>query len=222
MTSSGARYKMNNWFLLPGMGATSAMYNALRHYLDFQINFLNWPTYEGEITYAEIAQRIIGENRIENGDIIEGSSLGGIVSLEIAKIIQPKAVILIGSATDSREIQSLVAALSKFAELTPLSFIQFVAGKHPSLISKMFAEADTAFIRAMCSHLRDWPGGELYAKNAYRLHGENDHVIPCPSGSSLTVLRGAGHLLAITHAKETASFIKNVKEEILRSEENKM
>ena len=63
------------------MGASSAMYNALRHKLDFEVSFINWPPYGGEKTYVEVAQRVVKENNVENGDVIGGSSLGGIVAL---------------------------------------------------------------------------------------------------------------------------------------------
>jgi surfactin synthase thioesterase subunit len=86
---------MNEWFILPGMGATAAMYDSLRREMSFSVSFVNWPAYSGESTYKEIAQRIINENSIHTGDVIGGSSLGGMVALEIAQLIQPKAVILI-------------------------------------------------------------------------------------------------------------------------------
>ena len=64
------------WFLLPGMGATDAMYNGLKHRLGFKVNFLNWPEYHGEKTYADVARRVIKENDIGADDVVGGSSLG--------------------------------------------------------------------------------------------------------------------------------------------------
>jgi hypothetical protein len=34
---------MTKWFLLPGMGATSAMYDLVRRDLRFEVSFINWP-----------------------------------------------------------------------------------------------------------------------------------------------------------------------------------
>lgn len=80
------------------------MYNALRHKLDIEINFINWPAYKGERTYAEIARRVADDNKIENGDLIGGSSLGGMVALAINQIIKPRAIVLLGSAVSASEI----------------------------------------------------------------------------------------------------------------------
>jgi hypothetical protein len=65
------------------MGATSAMYNGLRHKLPFKVDFVNWPVYHGEKSYAEVAQRVIDENEITAQDIVGGSSLGGMVACRI-------------------------------------------------------------------------------------------------------------------------------------------
>lgn len=86
------------------MGATAAMFNALRHRIDFEINFIDWPVYSGEKTYAEVARRVVDENSIENDDIIGGSSLGGMVALEIGRVIHPKAIVLLGSAVNVSEV----------------------------------------------------------------------------------------------------------------------
>ena len=205
---------MNKWFLLPGMGATAAMYNALRHKLDFEINFINWPRYCGEKSYAEIAERVIKEYKIENGDILGGSSLGGMIALEMGQIIQPKGIILIGSAVSPSEVQGLITKISQMAVIVPISIIQMLAGKQKGLVSKMFADSDTDFIRAVCSYLRSWTGYRGPMEIVYRLHGKQDHVIPCPPFGA-NVVDNAGHLISMTHASETAAFLAGVRAQIV-------
>jgi pimeloyl-ACP methyl ester carboxylesterase len=200
---------MTKWFILPGMGATSAMYDSLRPEIEFAVNFLDWPEYKGETTYVEVAKRLIDENDISDGDIIGGSSLGGMVALEIAQILRPKTTVLLGSAINKFEVQSALSILSPLASVTPISFIQVLVGKHKSLVSKMFSNCDPGFIRAMCLHLPSWPGYSGPNENIFRLHGLKDHVIPCPANGA-EIIDGAGHLLAMTHPKETGQFLINV------------
>jgi hypothetical protein len=200
---------MTKWFLLPGMGATSAMYDSLRPEIDFEINFLDWPEYKGETTYFEVAERLIDECDISDGDIIGGSSLGGMVALEIAQILRPKTTVLLGSAINKQEVQRALSILSPLASVTPISFIQVLVGKHNSLVSKMFSNCDPGFIRAMCLHLPSWPGYSGPKENIRRLHGRKDHVIPCPAAGA-EIIDGAGHLLAMTHHREAGKFLTNV------------
>ena len=201
---------MTEWYLLPGMGASSAMYNALKHRLSFNVNFVDWPEYRGEKRYSEVATRLITENGIADGDVIGGSSLGGMISLEIAKRIKPLAIILLGSAMYPSEVQGFLRLLSSIAEVTPASLLQLATGKNRNLVNSMFTTADFKFIRAMCLYLAEWPGYPGPTDNVYRLHGRNDNVIPCPS-TGTDVIENAGHLLAMTHVQETAKFLENVK-----------
>lgn len=96
---------------------------------------------------------------------------------------------------------------SPLVTITPIALVQVLAGKQKNLVSTMFADADAEFIRAMCSYLHLWPGYSGRMNNTYRLHGKKDQVIPCPS-AGVTVIEDAGHLLAMTHADETAVFLQ--------------
>ncbi|MFC1735541.1 alpha/beta fold hydrolase [Candidatus Hydrogenedentota bacterium] len=201
---------MAKWFILPGMGATSSMYDLLRSEVNFEVNFIDWPEYHGETSYAEVAGRVIEEHQISYGDIVGGSSLGGMVALEVAKIIRPEAVVLLGSAVNRHEIQGILSVLSPIAVVTPVSFIQTLVGKRNNLIAQMFSESDPEFIRAMCLHLPSWLGYSGPLESIFRLHGRRDHVIPCPDAGS-EVIESAGHLLAITHPKESGAFLENAR-----------
>lgn len=191
------------------MGASSDMYNSLKKELDFNVDFLNWPKYQNEISYKEVAERIIAENNICETDIIGGSSLGGMIALEIAEIMNSKAVILMGSAMSKAEINKMLSIFSSVASITPISFIQTLSGKNEHIISQMFSDSDSHFIRAMCKYISLWPGYKGNFDKVYRIHGQKDHIITCPK-SGCEAIKNAGHLLAITHAKECASFIEKV------------
>lgn len=201
---------MSNWYLLPGMGASSAMFSALKRRLSFPVNFLDWPLYAGDRTYADLAARIIREHGIKDGDVVGGSSLGGMVSLEMMKQIKPRAAILLGSAMHPAEVQKLLTMLTPLAEVTPISMIKTIVGKFSPLVNVVFSKLDKDFIRAMSLYLPDWPGYSCPRESIYRIHGRRDHIIPCPASGS-EVIEDAGHLLVITHAKECAEFLEKAR-----------
>lgn len=198
---------MTEWYILPGMGASSEMYDSLKRELSFNAYFLNWPKYQNEMSYREVAERIIAENHIAKDDIIGGSSLGGMIALEVATILDAKAVVLMGSALNRNEINKLLSIMSPLASITPFSFIQALSGKNEQKVSQMFAASDPEFIRSMCKYLQSWRGYNGPNGKIYRIHGQKDHIINCPR-CDCEVIEGAGHLLAITHAKECAGFLE--------------
>jgi pimeloyl-ACP methyl ester carboxylesterase len=191
--------------ILPGMGATAEMYDQVRSHVQPGIDFVDWPAYRGETSYPKIAQRVIDENGITEQDIVGGSSFGGMVALEAAQLTKAKTVILIGSAMHSGEILPLFPFFSPFIapqNLFPEAF----------LITSMFAQSDPLFTAAMCSYLPAWKGYRRPAARVRRIHGKKDHVIPCPT-AGCEVIDDAGHLLAITHPRETAAFLEKVRAE---------
>jgi hypothetical protein len=131
------------------------------------------------------------------------------VALEIAAIVNVGAVILIGSAIAKNEINKLIACLSPLASITPISLVKKLAGKNANIVSQMFSTSDPDFIRSMCKYISSWPGYSGSADKVFRIHGDKDHIIDCPS-SRCEIVKNAGHLLAMTHSKECSEFIEKI------------
>ncbi len=167
--------------------------------------FIEWPVYAGESSIGSIAKRVAGEAKIDDGAILVGSSLGGIVACEIAKIRSLRHLFLIGSAKKKEEISGFLAAVHPFVDLVPMAFIQAATGKMPNEVTKMFSRSQPEFVRAMCKAIFEWPGLGDEALKPARIHGRHDRVIPVPPDAQQVV--DGGHLIAMTHAQECVNFI---------------
>ncbi|MBC2602508.1 alpha/beta hydrolase [Puniceicoccus vermicola] len=186
------------------MGATSAMYPDPWHELSDAM-FHDWPAYAGESTIQELASRIIEEHEIKDGDTLIGSSLGGIVSSEVANQLSLHSLVLVGSAKDKEEIRPILRILHPFVDLAPLEFLRVSSSSIPNELARMFSHTDARFIRSMCKAIFSWDG----LKNDVRLiriHGKGDLVIPCPTEVEDPI--DGGHLIAMTHPMECMKKIK--------------
>ena len=191
------------WIILPGMGATSQMYGREWRSLP-HTKFIDWPSFDGESTVAAVADRVIDEWKLENDCIPVGSSLGGMVALEIASKVGAEAVCLVGSAIHSGEVSSVLRTLAPLATLTPIRLLQILAGSSRGSLSMQFASADSQFLRAMCKAVAEWHA-PVFDERVLRIHGDHDPVIRCPDDA--VVVRGAGHLVAVTHPNECVAAI---------------
>lgn len=178
----------------PGMGATAAMYDAPAWRRLASVNCHDWPDWRGEATLTAWAKRLIDEHSIAAGDIVCGSSLGGMIAAEIANQIDVGGLVLLGSAQHPSEVNRLLSAIHPLIDLAPLAFVQMSAGKLPMELSAMFAQSDAAFIRAMCRGIFQWQGLSAQPQ-MLRIHGAKDHVIPPPK--RVDVLLACGHLVAM-------------------------
>ena len=166
----------------------------------------DWPEYSGERTIAETAAKVTDLWRIRDGDMVVGTSLGGIVACEIARIRQLRALVLIGSALGKDEVHPLLALLHPLAGIAPLEWLKFSAGKLPSELPQMFAGVDAAFVRSMCAAIFRWDGLGQAPVPCHRVHGRRDRVIPPPAVCDL--LLDGGHLISMTHAEACVSFVR--------------
>ena len=201
--------------LIPGLAATSAMYGPEFDGLAAEVVRLDWPEHGGEASIAAMAERLLDEHRLDDADVIAGSSLGGMVGAEIAERAPPRALVLIGSARRPGEVNSLLRQVAKLRDVLPLEHLRnlvgldFFSGRAPVL--EMLAAADPAQVRALCGAIFAWDGRPRPACPSPRIHGAWDLVIPPPT-EGVTIVPRAGHMLAMTHGERVAGFLRGVLE----------
>jgi pimeloyl-ACP methyl ester carboxylesterase len=190
----------------PGMGADHRMFPAPWRSLPHLIVH-DWQPSSGEQSIAELAATMVRTRGIKEGDILIGSSLGGMVACEICKLLEIRELYLVGSARRQSEVNGLLSVMLPLARVAPIDWLKYSASLLPHDLMRMFAHAETTFIRSMCSAISRWEGlGETKTK-IYRLHGSRDMVILPPP--QVDLLLEGGHLIAMTHAEECATFIRD-------------
>lgn len=195
--------------VLPGMGATAKMYHGAWREWE-HAEFLDWPAYGGEQTLGEVAQRVIAAADVRAIDGIVGSSMGGMVALEIAARVGSPWVGLVGSAKDATEINRFLRLTAPLATMTPVRLAQVLAGSASGEFGALVREADPAWIKAMCRATAAWRG-PAFDGVILRVHGERDRVIPCPAEADDVVrIPKAGHLVAMTHPAECVDALKKL------------
>jgi pimeloyl-ACP methyl ester carboxylesterase len=190
---------------LPGMGADHRMFPAPWGNLSgFKAH--DWVTAPEIKSIRQLADAMVQTGGIADGDVLIGCSLGGMVAGEITKIRKIPALFLVGSAVRKEEMSRWVAKLHPFADKVPMNWLKAFAGKLPNEAAVMLADADPGFIRNMCPAIFQWEGLGQTDARVFRLHGRKDLLIPPPERCDL--LLSGGHLIALTHAKECAAFVK--------------
>jgi len=194
---------------LPGMGADHRMYQG--EWLSLP-NFVahDWPAYRGQETLAQVAQSVCNSCNIKDGDILIGSSLGGMVACEITKIRSIPKLFLVVSAISRDEVGFNWRMLRHLIHVLPIELMKSIAGKMTGDVFNMFADSNASFIRAMCSAIFTWEGLQVTPTHVCRIHGKHDLVIPIPTRVDLAL--DCGHLIAMIHARECVEHIrKNIR-----------
>lgn len=200
-------------YALPGMGADRRVFpGAWQQVAD--VRFVEWTPYVSVRSISELAAAIADGEGIQDGDSLLGTSLGGMVACEVAKLRRIERLVLVASAVDRSEVSRLLVLLGPLAPLAPVNFIQAISTGVPAELARMFEGADHGFIRSMCRAIFAWDGPGVAHPGVIRIHGRSDPVIRCPAKADLAV--DGGHLIAMTHAAECVAFLERVAPGVFR------
>jgi pimeloyl-ACP methyl ester carboxylesterase len=189
---------------LPGMGADRRMFPAPWTDLpDFTAH--DWRHAKRTHVLSELAAAVATDWQIQDGDILVGCSLGGMVACEITRLRRIPRLFLVGSAIRREEVSAWLAALHPLVDFAPIDWMRFSASKVSGELASMFADSEPEFIRTMCKAILEWDGQRNTNTKVFRIHGRHDLVIPPPHHVDL-LLEG-GHLIAMTHATECSAFV---------------
>lgn len=206
--------------LLPGLGADERLFAAQRAAFP-GLSVPSWPTPRRGESLRDFARRVAGSLPAGEAPYVGGASLGGMVALEMAGLLRPKAVLLIGSCRSPRGLARWIRALRPLARSLPacayrprhwwLPFVlprlggQVVAEQR-ELFWAMLSRVPASFLKWGVEAILSWEPTPVDVP-VLHLHGSRDRLIPLRNVAADRVVEGAGHLLTLTHPEEVNRFL---------------
>lgn len=205
-------------YLLPGLGADERLFQNLD--LDgFHATTLKWidPLQNESIeSYAKrLAVKIAGQELV-----LIGMSFGGIMSIELAKVVPVKKIILISSAVSFDELPRLyrLAGRTKFYKVMTGGLLKrshqifnwVMGARDPvrkELLAQILRDTDEKFLRWAVEKIVTWRNSTV-PDNVVRIHGDNDRVLPFRRAEYR--IKGGSHLMVADRAGEVSAAIKEI------------
>lgn len=186
--------------------------------------YLPWLTPIKYETIQQYAKRMAKDIKDQN-PILLGLSFGGMMAIEISKIIQPQQVILISSIQSFIQLPRWMkwAGKLKLNKAFPMRSYKILA---PIQNSKMGVETKEDI--DMVSHYRknvspaylDWAIHEVLnwqnnwqPVNIHHIHGDADKIFPLKKISQLHamhIIKGGGHFMVYNRSAEVTKAIQNI------------
>lgn len=208
-------------FLIPGLGADARIYKNL-DFSGYETINITWIDPDKKDTLVTYAQKLIDHYQITAGSIVVGNSLGGMLSIEIAKKLNLNKTILISSIKTKAEAPKS----HKWYRMIPLYkllparlfsrlgvFVKYAFGK-------MSAEDQWLFINMLehtPPHFAKWALGAILhwdnqtiPKNVYHIHGDRDQVFPYQRIKDATILKGGSHIMILNRAGDINNWLKTI------------
>jgi pimeloyl-ACP methyl ester carboxylesterase len=168
---------------------------------------------------AEYATRLLPQITSDKPLVI-GVSFGGMIALEIAKVISVEKVILISSAKSPNAIPSYFKLIPKLrlekwmrpASLKKPNEIFFwlfgVTSKdHKTLLASIMKDTDELFLTWAIDAVTRWEYSTS-SNHVIQIHGTKDRILNVQNADYL--VNGGGHLMVVTQAREVSDILKKI------------
>lgn len=208
-----------NVYTISGLGADKRVFKYLNIGLD--VIHLDWIVPLDNESLKSYALRLAQKIDTSEDFYIIGVSFGGMIAVEIEKILNPKQVIIISSAQVISDINPIFKWIGRSGVLNILPLIFFnppkkqmsqlfaVANEHLELFYEILRDGDPKFTRWAMQQITGWKNSHL-SSNVKMIHGTKDKILKCPSRSKIIKLEGEGHAMILNKAKELNAILKKL------------
>ena len=213
---------MRHIYCISGFGADERVFSKL-DFGEFPIHFIPWLIPLQKERIEEYAKRMSEKIKHDN-PILLGLSFGGIMCIEIAKLVKTHKVILISSVKSLHEIPLWLklAGKSKLNRFFPLrSFRIFEPIQNYNLGIENIDELKLVreYRRNIGRQYTDWAVQQiLHWKNIWQpgncihIHGGKDHIFPIKNIKADYIIPDGGHFMIMNRGEKVNEIIKELLE----------
>lgn len=199
-------------YLIGGLGADHRVFKFLK--LNCSSELIEWiepKKNENLNSYVKRLSKQISPN--ENFGIL-GVSFGGIVAIELSKILNPKKLIIISSVLNHKQLPSTIKIFVRLGIISilppillkpPKPFFTYLFGaRNKRLLNEIIIDTKPNFIKWSLNEIGNWKN-EASIKDVIRIHGTNDKLIPL-KGIAIEIEKGA-HFMIVDRSDEISNII---------------
>ena len=212
---------MRKIFLISGLGADTRLYNNIDLH-EHEVVPVDWIEPHVTDTLTTYAQKIIHQYHITSGSIVIGTSLGGMVAVEIAKQVALNKVILISSIKTINEAPWYFNAFRRLPLYMPMPgevlkklgfLMRPIFGKFTAddlwVFEDMLKKSSPKFIKWAVNAVLAWKN-EIIPPNVYHIIGDKDRVFNYKRINNSTVIKGGTHIMVFNKAKQINKLLKSI------------
>ena len=199
-------------YLLPGLGADARVFQNLNLPDSIQSIPIMYPIPNKKESMAAFAARLVNQIDTTQSFSLLGVSLGGMLSIELGKILEPEHIFLVASAKTRSDLpfryrfQTLIPLYKVFGGgfmkrtgVLGARIFEPAMRPHLSLFKSMLQGKDKRFLNRALSCIVHWKNTEI-PPNVLHLHGTKDHTLPVRAISDAQIVEGASHWLVFLEA----------------------
>lgn len=211
---------MKTIYCISGLGADERAFSRLQ-LNDYKIICLPWLTPLPKETISQYATRM-SEPITGDKPVLIGLSFGGMMSIEIAKLIPVEKVILISSIKSDKELPRWMKTAgmlrlnkifpmrsSKLTEPIQNRFIGITTPEEIEMVRSYRRNAPQVYMDWAINEVLKWRN-DWQPPTVYHIHGDADRIFPINQLKPTHVIKGGGHFMIINKAAEVNAALQHI------------
>jgi pimeloyl-ACP methyl ester carboxylesterase len=206
-------------YFLSGLGADRRIFGRLQLPEIYRVVHLEWIGPQPRESLRHYALRMAERINTNEPFVLVGVSFGGMLASEIARSLKPAKTLLISSAATYHELPPIYRGMNRLRldRLVPQSayklinrWVHWYFGAYDAgtkaLLHDIIRDSDAAFNQWAVRSILRWKNDKR-ANKVYHIHGTDDRVLPIQYVDEDVQVKGGGHLMVWTHAKQVTAWI---------------
>jgi pimeloyl-ACP methyl ester carboxylesterase len=210
-----------NVYFISGIGADHRFFTHLQLPPGYEARYIHWIRPQKNEPLSDYAFRLTAQIDTSEPFVLIGLSLGGIMSVEIARRIPPLCTILISSVPLSSQLPPLykVAGALKLGRLVPATLLKLAAiikhtltmpgADNRRLMRQVILDGDNRFIRWALTAVLEWRN-DILPQPLFHLHGTRDEVFPFHRVKPTHTIPKAGHMFLINNPQSVNELLPDL------------
>ncbi len=211
---------MKTIYCISGLGADEKAFSKL-NIPGYHLHVIQWKLPSPKETLSEYATRMRAEIT-ESDPVLMGLSFGGIMSIEIARQIPVKKIILISSVKTRKELPRWMKAAGRIRlhKVVPLRSSRLtepfqnrtlgVTNEEERLMARAYRRnVDIRYTKWAVHQVLTW-GNTWQPGNLYHIHGDTDRMFPIKRVTPNFTIKNGGHFMILNKAAEVSSCISSI------------
>ncbi|MFW0717950.1 alpha/beta fold hydrolase [Pedobacter sp. N23S346] len=209
-----------NAYFISGLGADKRIFSKIKLDQSIKVIHINWiPPLKNE-SLSSYAKRLSEIIDVDKPYVLVGVSFGGMIAVEISKILKPLLTIAISSTILSYELPVLYrfAGTLRLIKLIPSGLIKlsnrfsqnFFFGtksiEEKTLLSKIITDTDPKFLKWAIGSILGWRN-TITPDRLYHIHGTNDKILYSKTAKPDFLIQNGTHFMVYQNAKEISELI---------------
>ena len=212
---------MKTIYCISGLGADEKAFAKIR-VPGYELKHLLWLTPIKNEPIAAYAKRM-AEQITESNPVLMGLSFGGIMCIEIAKLVPVDKVILISSIPSHKQMPLWMKAAGKLKlnRIVPLNahmklmqpmqdfFIGAKGEKEKEIVRRYRQNVQQDYLEWAINAILNWKN-DWKPANLYHIHGDADRIFPIKKVKPDCIVKGGTHFMIFSKATDVSSYLTDI------------